>query len=239
MELGMASATARLIHLAIYQRDLIERALLHDRNCAKTQSRLKDWHAGRVCVVPMGRMIRLYGLWYPREGFGIFDRTYREAISEVGASGMGAFFLPKLERVKTAHEQLIYDARSAYDRSETTPLPSIVDHCHAVSDLSNHLSALNSQTAALPKTPGERPLSTRQKEILQAMKLLGAANEANRKTIGEIAVRVEGKGALVENYKKSIAALKKRRFVQTLDGRGGGCWLLPSAIELLANGEKR
>jgi len=75
------------------------------------------------------------------------------------------------------------------------------------------------------KTPTIPILSERQYNILQAMLELGATAVQDRFTTEKIALKAEGSGTSPEQFKRPMSDLKKRKLVDSQDGRDGGSWL--------------
>jgi hypothetical protein len=145
------SATARFAEMAVRQRDLILKALDKDQACPKTKDRICQWEL-EGGFFPAGRTTRLLSLWMPRYGYGPFQRQFQAAVSEVAAANLGAFFLPKLERVKIAHEAILDVARSIYEQ-DGGELP-LEEHCRALTDLIGVLPAI--QTTKPQGEPAKR-----------------------------------------------------------------------------------
>jgi hypothetical protein len=88
-----------------------------------------------------------------------------------------------------------------------------------------------------PAVVGAKPaeavpvLSQRQYYILQAMLRLGATSPDTLRTTIEIAKKADP-DADPDAFKEPIADLKKRNFIATKEGRGGGCWLTPEGLTL-------
>ena len=82
------------------------------------------------------------------------------------------------------------------------------------------------QSATLaPAAQGHEELMDRHRRILQAMLELRAVSEASRRTQDDIAERAEGVTTPNATFKAKVAELRRRQFVATKEGRGGGCWL--------------
>jgi hypothetical protein len=82
------------------------------------------------------------------------------------------------------------------------------------------------------KTPMVPKLSERQYNILQAMLELNATAVQNRRTTQAIAQKAEGLAALPEQFKRPMSDLKKRKLVDSQDGRDGGSWLTQKGLAI-------
>lgn len=97
---------------------------------------------------------------------------------------------------------------------------------------------LTPKKARSTKTPTIPKLSERQYNILQAMLELDATAVQNRTTTEKIAVKAEGTGISPEQFKRPMSDLKRRKLVDSQDGRDGGSWLTNKGLavaELLKN----
>lgn len=75
---------------------------------------------------------------------------------------------------------------------------------------------------------GTPTLSARQYLILQSLLEMGAVAANKRENTEAIATKAEGSLADVNGFKEPIAELKQQGFIETKEGRGGGCWLTTS-----------
>jgi hypothetical protein len=89
--------------------------------------------------------------------------------------------------------------------------------------------------AAPPKEPpaSEQLLTERQKEVLEALRLLGATSPENRRSAAVIAERAGGEATTAETVKPHLRVLKGLGLVESVSGRGpaGGYYLTQMGIE--------
>lgn len=80
-------------------------------------------------------------------------------------------------------------------------------------------------STALETDSTDEPLSPRAQLVLIAMIELGAVDSDTRKSTEEIARRAVGNPAHANSLKTVMSELSTRRLIETMVGRGGGCWL--------------
>jgi hypothetical protein len=93
--------------------------------------------------------------------------------------------------------------------------------------LSQHLD----ETSAASKVAAS-DLTELETEILQALYQLGATDKGKRKNAAKIADAIGG-DATSQACKAPIANLKRKGLIDTKEGSGGGCWLLPAGVALV------
>ena len=74
-------------------------------------------------------------------------------------------------------------------------------------------------------TPDEPLLSERAQLVLQVLLREKRLDSDQRMRTADIAVKASGKGTDANAYKEVISSLKGLGYVNTKEGRGGGCWL--------------
>lgn len=75
------------------------------------------------------------------------------------------------------------------------------------------------------ENPEGSPLAERARLVLQVLLRGEAFDSDHRMRTADIALKAAGKTADPNQYKEVIADLKGRYFIDTKEGRGGGCWL--------------
>jgi hypothetical protein len=70
-------------------------------------------------------------------------------------------------------------------------------------------------------------------DCLEALRELGATSREKRKTLGEIASKVNPDLVNHGKLKKTMAKLARDRLVASMEGRSGGAWITPAGLELL------
>ena len=76
-----------------------------------------------------------------------------------------------------------------------------------------------------PPIPAEVPLGERARLVLTVLREGKAFDSDHRMRTADIACKAAGAMTDPNPYKEVIAELKRLRYVDTKEGRGGGCWL--------------
>jgi hypothetical protein len=76
-------------------------------------------------------------------------------------------------------------------------------------------------------------LSNRQYDLLEALYRMNAFHADAKQTTLDVAQKAEGPEVNPEAFKEPIAELKRLKYVDTKEGRGGGCWLTSSGRRLI------
>lgn len=131
------SPCTRLCQVAIYERDLIAKALERDKADARLQAKIANHRRGSF---PPGRTIRLRQFFRSRYGVGRFDETYPLAVAQAAMSNMAETIYAKLEALRQAHAAFLDAAVQEYegDGSLAGAWPA---HLDATNDLVNLLEA--------------------------------------------------------------------------------------------------
>tara|TARA_Y100000593_G_scaffold69346_1_gene127380 strand:+ start:957 stop:1823 length:867 start_codon:yes stop_codon:yes gene_type:complete len=104
--------------------------------------------------------------------------------------------------------------------TSTTEYHAAMDAAGLTGDATDDAEAVSdSQPDKIPT------LSERKYLILQALLEMGATSADARQTTVAVVERTEGKAAEPVHFKTDIASLKGADFIDTKEGRGGGCWL--------------
>lgn len=175
------------------------------------------------------------GTYRPLAGFAVpvyltvqLEHTdYKAVVDALLAATPGSFVL--LAPTNRHHRiacQLLLEARPCLFlpladaiRSDS-PRWQVTDAAHAA------LTAFTAKLIPAVEQPAvEEPLSERAQDVLVAMLELGAMDSDRRQSTARITERAFGRDADANSLKPLMKDLARNRFIDTMEGRGGGCWL--------------
>ncbi len=121
-------------------------------------------------------------------------------------------------------DKLETDLRAAADESASALQPPLEDNSQ-IPGQTMELDDLVTLDQVAPPTNSEPVLGERARLVLAVLGNEKAFDSDHRMRTSDIVLKAAGKAADPNPYKEVIAQLKQLAYIQTKEGRGGGCWL--------------